>query len=196
MTAIFRFCATFAEIFRYMRGYLPIVLLLVLVFVSVGCSSSSEPETLKPGDKMPLFELMDQDGELYRMEDVVGEKNLVVYFYPKDDTPGCTKEACKFRDDFEVFTDLNALVIGISGDSPESHQEFKEKYNLPFTLLSDEESKVQELFGVGGEFMGLIPGRVTFVIDQEGVVQYTFNSMSNAEQHVDEARKILEKLNQ
>ncbi|UTW67861.1 peroxiredoxin [bacterium SCSIO 12643] len=179
-----------------MRGYLPIVLLLVLVFVGVGCSSSSEPETLKPGDKMPLFELMDQNGELYRMEDVVGEKNLVVYFYPKDDTPGCTKEACKFRDDFEVFTDLNALVIGISGDSPESHQEFKEKYNLPFTLLSDEESKVQELFGVGGEFMGLIPGRVTFVIDQEGVVQYTFNSMSNAEQHVDEARKILEKLNQ
>lgn len=196
MTAIFRFCATFAEIFRYMRGYLPIVLLLVLVFVGVGCSSSSEPETLRPGDKMPLFELMDQNGELYRMEDVVGEKNLVVYFYPKDDTPGCTKEACKFRDDFEVFTDLNALVIGISGDSPESHQEFKEKYNLPFTLLSDEESKVQELFGVGGEFMGLIPGRVTFVIDQEGVVQYTFNSMSNAEQHVDEARKILDKLNQ
>lgn len=196
MTAIFRFCATFAEIFRYMRGYLPIVLLLVLVFVGVGCNSSSEPETLRSGDKMPLFELMDQNGELYRMEDVVGEKNLVVYFYPKDDTPGCTKEACKFRDDFEVFTDLNALVIGISGDSPESHQEFKEKYNLPFTLLSDEESKVQELFGVGGEFMGLIPGRVTFVIDQEGVVQYTFNSMSNAEQHVDEARKILEKLNQ
>lgn len=196
MTAIFGFCATFAEIFRYMRGHSSIVLWLFLVLVGMGCSSSSEPETLKPGDKMPLFELMDQDGKLYRVEDVVGEKNLVVYFYPKDDTPGCTKEACKFRDDFEVFTDLNALVIGISGDSPESHQEFKEKYNLPFILLSDEESKVQELFGVGGEFMGLIPGRVTFVIDQEGVVQYTFNSMSNAEQHVDEARKILEKLNQ
>jgi len=178
-----------------MSGTWRIIVFLFLVILGAACNQSTENNTLKPGDQMPLFELLDQDGELYRMEDVVGEKNLVVYFYPKDDTPGCTKEACKFRDDFEVFTDLNALVIGISGDSPESHQEFKEKYNLPFTLLSDEESKVQELFGVEDAFMGLVSGRVTFVIDMDGVVQYTFNSMSNAEQHVDEARKILEELN-
>jgi peroxiredoxin Q/BCP len=154
----------------------------------------SDEVMLKKGDHLPVFELPDQNGNLYAIKEVIGRKKLVIYFYPKDDTPGCTKEACRFRDDFEVFTDLDALVIGVSGDSPESHLAFKEKYQLPFTLLSDEDDLVRMLFGVKGKFMDMIPGRVTFVVDREGIIQYTFESMSNAEQHVDEARKVLEGL--
>ncbi len=175
------------------------IALIIIVTAAIGLLAftfikKEEVITLKKGDSIPEFELKDQDGTLFKMADVVGKKNLVIYFYPKDDTPGCTKEACKFRDEFEVFTDLNALVIGISGDSPESHTEFIAKYNLPFTLLSDTENTVRKMFGVKGKFMDVIPGRVTFITDKNGVIQYVFDSMNNAEQHVDEARMILEKL--
>ena len=151
-------------------------------------------KTLKKGDKVPDFELKNQNGELFKVSDYVGKKNLVIYFYPKDDTPGCTKEECKFRDEFEVFTDLDAMVIGISGDNPESHTEFIEKYNLPFTLLSDENDEVRKAFGVKGKFMNMIPGRVSFVVDKQGVIQYVFDSMSKAEQHVSEAKTVLKEL--
>lgn len=167
---------------------LVVVVLALLAFRFVYAGKS---KTLQVGDKMPLFVLPDQDGKDFNIKDLVGEQNLVVYFYPKDDTPGCTKEACAFRDQFEEFSDLNAVVIGISGDSPESHKEFREKHNLPFTLLSDEKDKVHDLFGVKS---GLIPGRVTFVVDKQGVIQYTFDSMMNATQHVEEAKKVLQDL--
>jgi peroxiredoxin Q/BCP len=173
--------------------------IIILVTVAIALLafkyvSNEKIVTIKKGDKVPNFELKNQNGELFKVADYIGKKNLVIYFYPKDDTPGCTKEACKFRDEFEIFTDLDALVIGISGDSPESHTKFIEKYNLPFTLLSDEKDEVRKAFGVKGAFMGVVPGRVSFVVDKKGVVQYVFDSMSNAEQHVDEARAILEKL--
>ena len=175
------------------------IAIAVIVTIAIGLMAfnfikTEDVTTLKKGDPIPKFELKDQDGTVFKMADVIGKKNLVIYFYPKDDTPGCTKEACKFRDEFEVFTDLNAMVIGISGDSPESHTKFIEKYNLPFTLLSDENDVVRKQFGVKGKFMDVIPGRVTFIADKSGIIQYVFDSMSNAEQHVDEARLILEKL--
>lgn len=172
-----------------------IVVILAIAFGLYAFTKRVPADTLKKGDKVPKFELKDQNGQLFKVADFIGKKNLVIYFYPKDDTPGCTKEACKFRDDFEVFTDLDAMVIGISGDSPESHTKFIEKYNLPFTLLSDEEDEIRKQFGVQGVFLNIIPGRVTFIVDKKGIIQYHFDSMGNAEQHVDEARKVLEQLN-
>jgi len=171
-----------------------IIAVLAVGFLAFTLIKKDEIEVLKKGDKVPDFELKNQNGELFKVSDYVGKKNLVIYFYPKDDTPGCTKEACKFRDEFEDFTDLDAMVIGISGDNPESHTKFIEKYNLPFTLLSDENDEVRKAFGVKGKFMNMIPGRVSFVVDKDGIIQYVFDSMSNAEQHVSEAKAILEKL--
>jgi thioredoxin-dependent peroxiredoxin len=114
----------------------------------------------------------------------------VLFFYPKDDTPGCTKQACAFRDEYEAFGQLDAEVIGISSDSVESHKNFAEKHSLPFLLLSDEGGKVRKLYGVPTTF-GLFPGRVTYVIDAEGVVGHIFASQLGVEKHVEEAREAL-----
>jgi thioredoxin-dependent peroxiredoxin len=148
---------------------------------------------LSVGTKAPEFTLNDQDGKPVSLADFRGQKSVVVYFYPKDDTPGCTAEACSFRDQFSEFSDAGAEVIGISSDSEASHKKFAQKYKLPFTLLSDRGGKVRAAFGVPATF-GLLPGRVTFVIDKEGVVRHAFNSQINATQHVDEALKVLQTL--
>jgi len=118
----------------------------------------------------------------------------VIYFYPKDDSPGCTKEACSFRDQFEVFKEADAVIIGISGQSVESHKEFAEKHRLSFTLLSDVGNKVRKLFGVPTNLMGLLPGRVTYIADKKGKVIFIFNSQTKATEHVDEALRILKEL--
>ncbi|MBI9041234.1 peroxiredoxin [Lutibacter sp.] len=144
------------------------------------------------GDKVPSFSLKDQNGNSFNIENEIG-KRMVIYFYPKDDTPGCTKEACKFRDDFESFNDLGALVIGISADSVASHKKFKEKYNLPFTLLADIDNKVRALFGVPKSML-FLPGRVTYVIDKKGIVRYIFNSQFGAEKHIENALEKLKEL--
>ncbi|MBN2173281.1 MAG: peroxiredoxin [Bacteroidales bacterium] len=149
---------------------------------------------MKAGSTIPSFTLPDQNGKPFSIDSVLGKKNLVLYFYPKDDSPGCTKQACSFRDQFEVFADADALVIGISGQSVESHKEFADKYNLPFTMLSDEGDKLRKQFGVPVNFLGLIPGRVTYIADKSGKVVYIFNSQTRAAQHVDEALKILKEL--
>jgi peroxiredoxin Q/BCP len=146
------------------------------------------------GSKVPIFELKDQNGELFSLETVLGKKNLVIYFYPKDDSPGCTKEACSFRDQFEVFSDADAIIIGISAQSEESHLEFAQKHRLNYTLLSDTGNKVRKLFGVPASFFGLIPGRVTYVVNKEGKIAYMFNSQIQAERHVDAALRILQEL--
>lgn len=146
------------------------------------------------GDKIPTFELPDQNGNLFKVESMIGQKNLVIFFYPKDDSQGCTKEACSFRDQFEVFADANAMIIGISGQSVESHLRFSAKHRLNYTLLSDKGNKVRKLFGVPGNLFGLIPGRVTYVIDRDGKVVYLFNSQLQAEKHVEETLSILQKL--
>ncbi len=163
-------------------------LILILVF-SINYTMAQKSK-IKVGDKIPFFSLKDQNNNTFSIEDYIGKKNIVLYFYPKDDTPGCTKEACKFRDEFEDFTDLDAMVIGISSDSVESHQQFIEKYQLPFTLLADTNKKVRKLFGVP-KSMGFIPGRVTYIINKKGIVRFVFNSLKDAEKHVEEAKRIL-----
>lgn len=149
---------------------------------------------IEVGNKVPIFELNDQNSELFKLETVLGKKNLVIYFYPKDDSPGCTKEACSFRDQFEVFADADAVIIGISAQSEESHLEFAKKYNLNYTLLSDTGNKVRKLFGVPSSLFGLIPGRVTYIVNKEGKIVYLFNSQIQAEKGVDEALRILQQM--
>ena len=138
------------------------------------------------GSIAPAFILPSQSGQMVSLTDFVGEKPVVLFFYPKDDTPGCTKEACAFRDDYEGFGKLDAEVIGISSDSVGSHRSFAAKHNLPYTLLSDEQRKVRKLYGVPNT-LGLFPGRVTYVIDREGIVRHVFSSQLGAEKHVEEA---------
>jgi peroxiredoxin Q/BCP len=145
------------------------------------------------GSKAPNFTLPSQSGEMVSLEDFLGKKPVVLFFHPKDDTPGCTKEACAFRDDYEEFDKLDAQVIGISSDSVESHRRFAKKHDLPFTLLSDEGRKVRRLYGVPNAF-GLFPGRVSYIIDEEGVVRRIFSSQLGVEQHVEEALKALQSI--
>jgi peroxiredoxin Q/BCP len=121
----------------------------------------------------------------------LGKKAIVLYFYPKDDTPGCTKESCTFRDQYEVFLESGAEVIGISSDSPESHKNFATKYRLPFRLLSDEGEKVRNIYGVSST-LGLLPGRETFVIDRQGIIRHKFSSQFRPTKHVEEALKVLQ----
>ena len=132
---------------------------------------------LKIGDKIPSFTSIDSKGDPFEIKDYIG-KPLVIYFYPKDDTPGCTIQACTFRDNYEDFKSLGAEVIGISSDSLNSHQKFASRYKLPFKLLSDSDKKIRTLFGVPNDLLGLIPGRVTYVADKDGIIQFIFNSMS------------------
>jgi peroxiredoxin Q/BCP len=146
------------------------------------------------GSSVPEFTLPDQNGNLFDINSVLGKKNLVIYFYPKDDSPGCTAEACYFRDQYEAFKEADAMVIGISGQSVESHKEFADKHRLSFILLSDEGNKIRKQFGVPSDLLGLLPGRVTYVADKKGEVIYIFNSQTQASKHVDEALRILKGL--
>jgi peroxiredoxin Q/BCP len=145
------------------------------------------------GEIAPDFTLMNQAGEPVSLSDFRGEKAVVLYFYPKDDTPGCTTESCAFRDNYADFQQAGAEVIGISSDSPNSHQQFASKYNLPFTLVSDSTGEVRRRYGVPAT-LGLLPGRVTYVIDEAGIVRHIFNSQFNPKAHVGEAKKVLQQL--
>ena len=138
---------------------------------------------LSPGDAMPESSLVGPDGPV-QLRDRIG-KPLVVYFYPKDETHGCTKEACRFRDQYEDFVGAGADVIGISRDDADSHAKFRDHHHLPFTLLSDPGGKVASTWGVKTT-LG-IPGRVTFVFDKAGVVRHRFDSALRFGKHVDEA---------
>ncbi len=146
---------------------------------------------LAKGDKIPSFKLKDQNDQWVNIDDHIGQSPLVIYFYPKDDTPGCTREACSFRDSFEDFEAHNAKVFGISADSPRSHKRFAEKHRLNFTLLSDPIRKVEKQFGVPRSILGLLPGRVTYVVDKSGSIQHVFNSQLNADKHVREAIRVI-----
>ena len=148
--------------------------------------------SLKIGDKLPSFSAKDTNGNIFNSQDYIGKQPLVIYFYPKDDTPGCTVQACSFRDNYQEFKDLGAEVIGISSDTVTSHLKFKSKFNLPFILLSDNDKKLRKLFGVQNSLF-IIPGRETFVIDKQGLVVMVFNSMSS-EIHITKALKVLKKL--
>ena len=177
---------------NFYRFYLIIYLLLFTSFLTF--SQKNNMNKIKVGSSVPAFTLPDQNGDLFDINSVLGKKNLVIYFYPKDDSPGCTKEACSFRDQFEVFKEAEAVIIGISGQSVKSHKEFAEKHRLSFTLLSDEGNKIRKQFGVPSDLFGLLPGRVTFVADKNGKVIYIFNSQTQATKHVDESLRILKEL--
>jgi peroxiredoxin Q/BCP len=144
-------------------------------------------------DKFPAFQLKDHEGMDTDFSQFLGNP-LVVYFYILDNTPGCTKEACSFRDNYEFFTDAGATVIGISSDSPETHRKFREKHNLPFPLLSDKGNKFRKKVGVPGGLLGLIPGRVTYIIDSQGYVKQMFNSQLDVAGHINEAIATIESL--
>jgi len=144
------------------------------------------------GDKVPNLELKDQNGQRFNFRDLVGKRAFVIYFYPKDFTPGCTKEACNFRDSYDDFKALGAEVIGISGDSAKSHSKFADKYRLPYIFLSDSNKKARTAFGVKPNLLGLLPGRETFVFDKEGKLLHKFNSM-NARRHMPEALSVLKR---
>jgi len=143
------------------------------------------------GDKLPNFKATKQDGTAFDSHEI-HDKPVVIYFYPKDFTPGCTTQACGFRDAYQDFQDLGAEVIGISGDSATSHQSFQQKYKLPFILLSDADRKLRLLFGVPTALLGLLPGRVTYVFDAKGYCIYIFDSMS-AKNHIERALKAIQK---
>ena len=150
---------------------------------------------LKIGDKAPVFGLLDQNGKMHSLAEYKGQW-VLLYFYPKDDTPGCAKEACAIRDNFPDFKKLKAVVFGISADSVKSHKKFADKYNLPFTILSDEDKKVVRKYGVWGkkkfmgrEYMGIF--RASFLIDPSGRIAKIFEKV-NSETH---AGEVLTELN-
>jgi peroxiredoxin Q/BCP len=154
----------------------------------------TETEKVTIGSRIPDFELPDHDGKLFRIKDLIGTKSLVIYFYPKDETAGCTRQACSFRDEYEAFKEADAEVIGISSDTPQSHSEFMKNHRLPFILLSDENKTVRRMFNVPGNLLGLLDGRVTYIVDKQGIVRHIFNSQLRIDRHIDESLKILREL--
>jgi len=148
---------------------------------------------IEVGSPAPDFTLRTANRDQVSLKDFRGKKNVVVYFYPKDFTRGCTAEACGFRDAYGEFKNLGAEVIGISGDNMESHQAFVRQHNLPFILLSDPEGSVRKAYGVK-KSLGIIPGRASFVIDKQGIVRHIFVSQMRATAHVDEALEVLKSL--
>ena len=149
-------------------------------------------QALQSGDRAPLIALQDQNGVERRSDQLAG-KSLVLFFYPKDDTPGCTMEACAFRDSYADLQALGAEVWGVSGDNAGSHQRFASRHNLPYPLLVDQNNQLRKAFGVPG-VLGLLPGRVTYVIDGEGVVRHVFNNLLDGPAHRREALECLKRL--
>ena len=149
---------------------------------------------LKVGDKAPDFTLRNSEGEEISLTSLIGKKNIVLYFYPKDETPGCVKEACSFRDQYEDFTDAGAEVVGVSNDSVNSHKKFIANRRLPFILLSDPGGKVSKKYGCKPGLFGLLPARVTFIIDRQGIIRNVFESQFNVDRHVSEALEVIKSL--
>jgi len=141
---------------------------------------------LSVGDKVPMFRAPLGDGGTFDMADHVGRKALVIFFYPKDNTPLCTQEACGFRDAYEQFVAAGAEVVGVSADSPASHAAFARKHRLPFPIVSDADGGLRKRFGVPS-LLGFLPGRVTYVIDRGGIVRMAFNASFTAAGHVQRA---------
>lgn len=162
-----------------------ILTLLLFVFAVKNTSAQTENKTLVVGDKMPQFKLTAQDGKEFNSADYVGKSILVIYFYPKDESMVCTKEACQFRDSFNDFTKAGAKVIGINSGTVASHKSFADHYKLPFILLSDPGNKVYSLFGV--KYKLFMTGRQTFVIDKQGKIAFTYEAMMQGKKHADDA---------
>jgi peroxiredoxin Q/BCP len=148
---------------------------------------------LAAGDRAPEFTLRDQTGADWRLTDALARGPVVLFFYPKDDTPVCIVEACAFRDQHQVFAERGAQVVGVSSNDVESHQRFAGRYDLPYTLLSDPEGELRGKFGVK-KTLGFFDGRVTFIIGSDGVVAHVHSSALDAKGHVSEALAALERL--
>ncbi len=146
---------------------------------------------LNVGEKCPDFETTTDAGEKFRFYDHLGKNNTVLYFYPKDNTPGCTAEACSFRDSWDRLSPFDVQVFGVSSDGEESHKQFREKYNLPFTLLTDRSKSIRKMYGATGK---LLPPRITYVIDREGIIRHVYNSQIKASNHVEEVLQALRKM--
>jgi peroxiredoxin Q/BCP len=152
--------------------------------------TASDGKRVNVGDRAPDFALPNASGETVRLSDFLGKRNIVLFFYPKDESRGCTAEVCAFRDNYEIFKDAGAEVIGVSSDTEESHQRFAAHHRLPFTLLSDRGGSLRKRYGVPTT-MGVIPGRVTYVIDKQGIVRHVFNSQTNIGKHISDALETL-----
>jgi thioredoxin-dependent peroxiredoxin len=152
----------------------------------------AQTRLIEVGESAPGFSLPSASGETVNLSDFRG-REVVLFFYPMDNSPVCTLEACSFRDSYEAFREAGAEVIGISSDSSESHQRFADRFRLPFLLLSDRNGDARKRYGISKSF-GLIPGRVTFLIDREGVVRHVFSSQFEPGRHVSEALTILKTL--
>ena len=150
-------------------------------------------DIVKVGDRAPDFSLEAQDGHNVALHDFTGSKNVVLYFYPKDFTPGCRAETKSFSENYDSLLAMGAEVLGISSDSPESHVDFAKECGATFPMLADKGGRVRESYGVKSSF-GLAPGRVTFVIDKKGIVRHVFSSQLRPKQHVSEAMEALKAL--
>jgi peroxiredoxin Q/BCP len=148
---------------------------------------------VRVGDPAPDFAILGENGQTGRLSDYHGKRAVVLFFYPKDDSPACTAEACAFRDSYEAFQDAGAEVIGVSADTDESHRKFAGRHRLPFRLISDSDGALRSSYGVP-RTLGLLPGRVTYVIDAQGVVRLIFSSQLQPAKHVAEALSLLEHL--
>ncbi len=149
---------------------------------------------IQVGDRVPPFELPDQDGQTVRFESLLGRGPIVLYFYPRDETPGCTTQACGFRDANADFAAAGATVVGVSSDSVASHRQFADKHGLRFTLLADQGGKVRGLIGIPKQVLGLMDGRVTLIVDREGIVRHRFDFMLRVQRHVNEALEVVRHL--
>jgi len=149
---------------------------------------------LQIGDTIPLFSLPDQNGNTLSIESLYKTKILVLYFYPKDETYGCTKQACAFRDNYHDFINAGAQVVGISSDHVESHKNFAQHHNIPYTLLYDQDGYIRNIFGVQPNLLGLVPGRVTYIIDMRGIIRYIFSSQMQIQKHIEIALREVKKI--
>jgi peroxiredoxin Q/BCP len=162
-----------------------LIAILILVSVNFNVSAQAQKNALAVGDQMPSFSLTDQNGNTFNSADYAGKNFLVIYFYPKDESMVCTKEACSFRDSFNDFTKAGARVIGINSGTVASHKAFSEHYQLPFTLLSDPDNKVYHLFGVQNKMF--MTGRETFIVDLHGKIVFAYEAMMQGKKHADDA---------
>jgi len=166
------------------------ILLLTTIISSIFSGCTGQGKHLGPGDPVPVFSLRDQNDSVFNISDFIGKKILVIYFYPKDESSGCTKEACSFRDNYNEFKKTGAMVIGINSGSVESHRNFIQNHQLPFVLLSDPGNKILKMFGVKNKFI-FITGRETFIIDKSGKIVFSYDSFTNGPAHEKEALKYI-----
>lgn len=171
------------------------IVMMIITVLSLTTSNIYAQETLNKGDKAPLFTLKNQDGKDFKLADHLGKQNIVIFFYPMDQSPVCTAEVCAFRDAYAKYKDARALVIGINQGTVESHKAFQSKEKLPFDLLSDPDNKVLKLFGVKEEDLGnmILSGRETFVVGKDGSIAYSFRDFMKGEDHSKEVLSFLKK---